>query len=334
MSKVTIEDISRHTGLSRGTVSRALNDRPDISEQTKTRVLMACRQLNYVPSHAARSLATGRRYAVAIVVDDLRSVFASCFTRGVIGRARAEHYAVHVTELAGDVSAALDHLKSLVNERVDTVLLANPLSTDLSREIAEAMNGRPLVAGSEIAGVPCDVFCPDYLESGRLTARHIVRSSTPNVLYVHEDGPTMADQRLAGFREVCRSQGVDPEQVTISVPSADEHNADRLEAVRSQLANVQAIACTDDYLAVETMLLCAREGRFPGRDIAIMGQGNELISSRIHPQLTSIDFCGEEIGHRAMDIALQRITKQRQDAAQTTSVSPVLVTRASTRPVQ
>ena len=76
MGKVTIEDISRSTGLSRGTVSRALNDRPDISAQTKQRVLEACLRLKYVPSHAARSLATGRRYAVAVLVDDLRTMFA------------------------------------------------------------------------------------------------------------------------------------------------------------------------------------------------------------------------------------------------------------------
>ena len=54
MRKVTIEDISRDTGLSRGTVSRALNDRPDISTRTKQRVLETCRKLNYVPSFAAR----------------------------------------------------------------------------------------------------------------------------------------------------------------------------------------------------------------------------------------------------------------------------------------
>ncbi len=76
MARITIEDISRQTGLSRGTVSRALNDRPDISRQTKQRVLEACRKLNYLPSHAARSLATGRSFAVAVLVDTFAPVMS------------------------------------------------------------------------------------------------------------------------------------------------------------------------------------------------------------------------------------------------------------------
>jgi DNA-binding LacI/PurR family transcriptional regulator len=99
MHKVTIEDISRDTGLSRGTVSRALNDRPDISPKTKQIVLESCRKLNYVPSHAARSLATGRNYAVAALVDNLESPFSAGFLRGAIDHARQAHYVVHVVEL-------------------------------------------------------------------------------------------------------------------------------------------------------------------------------------------------------------------------------------------
>ncbi|RMF85876.1 MAG: LacI family transcriptional regulator, partial [Planctomycetota bacterium] len=90
MGKVTIEDISRETGLSRGTVSRALNDRPDISAKTKRRVLEACRKLNYVPSYAARSLATGRRYAIAVIINSLTDPYDAEFARGVIAQGEAE----------------------------------------------------------------------------------------------------------------------------------------------------------------------------------------------------------------------------------------------------
>ena len=58
-----------------------------------------------------------------------------------------------------------------------------------------------------------------------------------------------------------------------------------------------------------------------------MGQGNELVGSRMSPGLTTIDFCGEEIGRRALDIALQRVSQARQDAPEHTLVPPVLVVR-------
>jgi len=328
MRKVTIEDISRHTGLSRGTVSRALNNRPDISLQTKQRVLEACQQLNYVPSHAARSLATGRCYAVAVLVRDLRSAFASTFLRGVLAQAQGEQYAVHVSELGEDARQSVDHLCTVASERVDSVLLATPLPTDLSRQLTEALDGRPLIAAEPIEGIECDAFIPDYAEGGRLVAQHILRGPTADVLYIHEAGTSASDLQLAGFHEICQAQGLNPEDVTIRIPATGPQ---RLDAIRGRLGNIRALAASNDYVAIELMMLCRSEGRIPGEQIAVVGQGNEYVTTRVSPTLTSIDYCGEEIGRRAMSLAIQRVMKTRQDAAQRTPITPQLIIRESSR---
>jgi LacI family transcriptional regulator len=327
MAKVTIEDISRYTGLSRGTVSRALNDRPDISQQTKQRVLEACQQLHYVPSHAARSLATGRRYAVAVLVDDLRCGYASSFLRGVIGRARRERYAVHVSELAPEPEEALAHLQTLLNERVDALLLATPLRPELVGRLAEIAGERPTVSSAAVNGVACDILAPDYVEAGRLVARHLLETRTEGLLYVHETGCEGASQRLVGFRAACAAAGLNAQEIVVEVPPRHGAAADRLHEVRARLGAVRGIATSDDFLAVEVMLLCAQDGRKPGTDVALIGQGNELIGGRMSPGLTTIDFCGEEIGRRALDTALQRVSHSRQDAPEHTLVPPVLVLR-------
>lgn len=328
MSKVTIEDISRHTGLSRGTVSRALNDRPDISRATKDKVLEACRQLSYVPSHAARSLATGRRYALAVVVDDLGTGFATTLLRGILARAREAQYAVHVAEIGADAEQTVEHLCADAHERVDTILVAATLSTDLARRLTEALDMRPMVACTNWTGAACDVFSPDQTESGRLVGRHILRAHTPDVVYVHETGSRAADLRLAGFQEVCRERGIDPQQVVVQIAP---DGMERLEPLRERIRTARAVAASNDYLAAELMMLCRALGRTPAQDISIIGQGNEIVSTRIAPKLTTTDLCGEEIGQRAVDIALQRIMKTRQDAPQQTQVAPMLITRETTR---
>jgi LacI family transcriptional regulator len=330
MNKVTIEDISRQTGLSRGTVSRALNDRPDISQQTKQKVLEACRRLRYVPSHAARALATGRRCAVAVLVDDLRSTFAAGFLRGVLARARAQRYAVILCELGADTPGALEQLRALAAERVDGVLLAAPLPPDAAQAVVEALDERPIVAVSALEGIACDVLTPDAAEAGRLAANHIVRPGAADVLYVHEDGAG-SPQTLAGFQEVCRRQRLDPRAVTVVVSRSGGAGAQWLDPLRGRLAGVRAIAASSDFLAVEIAFLCAQAGRAVGRDVGLIGQGNEAVGAVLTPTLTTIDYCGEEIGRRALDIALQRVSGVRQDAPQRTLVPPVLVARDSTR---
>jgi len=330
MGKVTIEDISRLTGLSRGTVSRALNDRPDISEETKRRVLEACQQLKYVPSHAARALATGRRYAVAVLLDDLRRGFAASIVRGVAVRARSQRLAVHASDLAGNAEQAVEHVRMLVSERVDAVLLAVQLPPELLKRLLEALNGRPMVTVQPLAGARCDVLGPDYVESGRLAARHVLPKAGPNILYVHQPGDAGADLRRLGFEEVCRGAGLDPAEVVVEVERS-EASADRLEVVRSRLGGLRALVASNDFLAVDLMLMCSREGRIPGRDIAVIGQGNEAVGLAIWPTLTTIEYAGEEVGARALELALQRVTKTRQDSPQEILVAPSLVLRESSR---
>ena len=329
MAKVTIEDISRQTGLSRGTVSRALNDRPDISAETKQRVLDACRRLKYSPSHAARSLATGRSFALAVLVDDLHSVLIASFLRGVLARAQSARYAVHIAELGSDPQQQVDAVRALVTERIDSVLVATAISLELTSVLREAIEQRPLVACSSLDGLPGDLLIPDQKESGRLVARYLLRNGNRELLYVHTPYPA-ADERLAGFHEVCLENGVPPTTVTIELAAEGPINQNAEKLILARLEHVRAIAAADDYLALALMTLCWQHGRKPGHDIAIIGQGNERLSTRIRPTLSTVDFSGEEIGRRAADIALQRLSKSRMDAPQTAYVAPILIAREST----
>ncbi len=331
MARVTIEDISRETGLSRGTISRALNDRADISAETKRRVLEVCRKLNYIPSHAARSLATGRNYAVAVFVDDLYSVPGAGFLRGVIAQAEKEHYAVHVSELGCEAGVRERRLRALSAGRIDAVLLEPALDADAARVVAETIGTRRLVTCWPVEGLACDVFSPDFREAGRLAARVVLRGGSREVIYVHTPGNMHAELRREGFCEVCREHGLDPAELTIEMTPAGEGRAAASELLQAALRKARAIACADDLTALYVLGCCLSTGRVPGRDVAVLGQGNEPISARFSPALSTIDFGAEEIGRRAMELAIQRLNETRQDPPQTVLVAPALVERETTR---
>jgi LacI family transcriptional regulator len=324
MRKVTIEDISRDTGLSRGTVSRALNDRPDISTQTKQRVLEACQKLNYVPSHAARSLATGRNYAVAALVSDFNSAFTAEFLRGVITRAQQSHYAVHVIETGPNPTP--ERLGALSPERIDAALNAVPLDTAQARHLRRRMENRVMTSCWPLEGIDCDVLMPDQVEAGRLIARFLIRNGVRQMLYVHRPSCIGATERLEGFHGICRDNGIDPDAATATITEISA-----LEALTPRLERAEAVVATDDFLAIALMILCSRLDRRPGDDLAVIGQGNEVFAGEIDPTLTTIDFDGEEIGRRAMEAVLQRLGQERSDARQQARIAPRLVERDSTR---
>lgn len=322
MRKVTIEDISRHTGLSRGTVSRALNDRPDISESTKAKVLAACRQLNYTPSHAARSLATGRNFAFAALVSDVGGDFAAGFLRGLLDKAESAGYAVHVLEVGTDWNKAAERLDRFTAERIDGVLVEAILSPEQIHKLQEQLGSRPVVGSLALPGIEADVYTPDQREAGRLTARFLFRDGRRNVIYLHVPNSPIYDDRLAGFREIATSFNIDPDHCIVAVD--DPLGTDLLEFT-DRFRSAEAVAAVESYLAAKAVVANALLGRAAGRDYALLGQGNGPFLRRLAPQAALVDFNAEEIGARSMEAAIQRVCKQRADSPKTTLVAPRLV---------
>ncbi len=336
MAKVTIEEISRRTGLSRGTVSRALNDRPDINEQTKQRVLEECRRLNYVPSRAARSLATGRHYALAAVTGPIDSAFMSSLLSGAARQAARAQYGLQLVQLEDSSDQQNAVLQALAHDRIDGVFMAARAADEALARFRQSWGERPgIVCMRPTPGVSCDVVGPDERESGRLAARYMLRNAGPSdALYVHEPAAPAADERLEGFREACAAEGIDPKGLVFILASSDEDREASWSQdgeLRQRLRRAARIAASDDPTAVNVMLACARIGREPGRDVAIMGQGNERVGCCLSPGLTTTEFNGEEVGRRAVETLLARAEETRMDAPQTVEVAPYLVKRGSTR---
>lgn len=328
MSKVTIEDISRATGLSRGTVSRALNDRPDISAATKLKVLEACRKLNYAPSHAARSLATGRHFALAAIVRDLKSAFDIAFLRGVLKHATLARYAVNVVELHDPDS---NPTVAVTADRVDGALIGTPLAPTEAAWLRDALPSKTVTSVSPIDGLECDVFTPDQAECGRLAARELMRAAGDQIRYVHVYGQPDADARRSGFLQECAAAGITPDQVMVECSEDQWRGGAALGEIMARLSAARGVAACDDAVALTVLLAAGRNGRVAGKDFCLIGQGNDPISARVRPALTTIDPSAEEIGQRAMQTFLQRANEGRKDAPQLVHVAPVLVERSTSR---
>lgn len=319
MTKVTIEDISRHTGLSRGTVSRALNDRPDISEATKQRVLEACRTLNYVPSYAARSLATGRTFAVTVLVPENRTSFINTLLRGVLARAAQAQYLVSLIEVGKDTEVARERLRVLSGERIDGLIVAAALDADTISRVRETLGDRPIAATGAVPGIAADVFLPDFTEAGRIVASHL--APIGDVALLCDSGALGGAEITAGFRE--RAGG------SANVISIDPSM--NLDEALARASSARAFGVVDDTLASAVYCACLRAGRRPGVDVAIAAVGDENGATWLRPALTVVDPVGEEIGRRAMDIILQRLGKTRHDTPQSTEIAPKLVIRESSK---
>ena len=327
MAKVTIATISEVTGLSRGTVSRALNNRPDISAATRERVLDACKQLNYVPSIKARTLATGRNFAIAALLDANADAFARAVLHGASRRAAEQNYVLHFAALEGGDAERRAQITSALSDRVDAALwIGAPRPTE--RELLrERTAGYPLaLTTADEAAPPSDRFTPDEAEAGRLLAQHLLKSSSGAVVFVQS--ATGHAARRTGFLEIARRMGRDPRVVTL--PANASGGRAGWTDLAAQIAETDVIAADTDETALAVALFAAERGRVAGRDYQLGGIGNLSLAAQIAPTLTTVDLGGVEIGQRAVDLLLQRIEGARQDAPTQTLVAPRLIVRTTT----
>lgn len=322
MSRATIETICEATGLSRGTVSRALNNRNDINEQTKQRVVEACRRLKYRPSHAARSLATGRSCTVEVITHEIDSGFSIAFLRGVLSAAQESGFTVSVLELAREGEAAAQQLNGLETLPLDGLIFVGRIEHPLSGLSAEYLDSKPVVASHALRGFECDTRTPDAREAGRLAARLFTGGGVEQARYLFRSEDGTAVERAAGFVELCPEK-LDYRSLAVN---SDADLTDMLAELKGPIG----IAAADDQTALAVMLACARIRRRPGVDLALLGCGNEGWTGRLTPALSSVDLGAGECGRWAFQTIQERASGLRTGKPQAASHAPTIVLRGTT----
>jgi len=128
----TLSDIARVAGVSKMSVSRAINNRPKISEETRERVLKVARRLNYQPNRYARALTTNRSYLIAIVVPDLTHSFFAEMSRGIEVLTKAAGYQNLICNTDEDPALEMREVSALLSH-TDGLIIATALAPSDTR---------------------------------------------------------------------------------------------------------------------------------------------------------------------------------------------------------
>src|SRR5580765_3329795 len=124
----TLEDIARALRVSKMTVSRAINNHPEISRQTRARILAMAQKMKYRPNQFARALTTNHSYLIGIVVPDLMHSYFAEICRGVEAHARPAGYQNLISSTDEEARKEIDEIEALLS-RTDGVIVASALSS-------------------------------------------------------------------------------------------------------------------------------------------------------------------------------------------------------------
>src|SRR5215212_4775243 len=199
---VTLADIARELGLSKMTVSRAINDDPLVNAKTRERVLEVSRRLNYQPNHFARALVTNRSFLLGVIVPDLMHSYFAEILHGVGTYARSSNYQIVIGNSEEHVAREISEVEAL-RWRTDGLIIAPTVPVSKS-DVYEAMidDGTKLVfIDRTLEGVECPMVTTDNIRVGFLATEHLIKLGHRRIGHLRGTTTSTSKERLEGYKQ-------------------------------------------------------------------------------------------------------------------------------------
>lgn len=330
--RVTIEDVARLAGVSRQTVSRAMNRKSEIGPATRQRVLDAIRVLGYRPSRFARGLARQGSVAIGLLVADLTNPFYPELAAGVLAAAEGRGWNVLVYDTLNQAGREDVGLEVLAGQ-VDGV--AGFLDFVSDETLAASAAALPMVLidrdGSDlgIASVLVDYAVGVESAIEHLTAKGHRRIGMIDSTACHEVARPREPERRDAYLSLSREHGlpVGPDWVAAGAETV-AGGEDALERLLDRHPDVTAVFAFNDMMAIGALRALRRRGRQVPGDCGVVGFDGLEVAELVDPQLTTVHLDKARLGALAVE-RLATVMTRPDGAGPPDLLQPRLVVRES-----
>ena len=310
---VTITDISKACGVSRATVSKALNDAADVSPETKKKVREAAAALGYFPNATARALKMGRSYNIGVLFSDTTGggISHEYFSRILESiKAEAERLGYDITFIAKDLGRlSMDYYDHAKYRSCDGVVIA---SADFQDPAIIRL------ADSEIPTVTLDYsfdsrssILSDNVSGMEALVRFVHARGHRKIAFIHGENTSVTQKRLASFRRTCAQLGIQipPEYI---VPATYHDPRSSGLATRALLELEDRPTCIlypDDLSYLGGMSELEKHGLSVPKDMSVAGYDGIPLSQVLRPRLATYRQAADQMGTQAARILIEQIEK-------------------------
>ncbi|MDE2950234.1 MAG: LacI family DNA-binding transcriptional regulator [Chloroflexota bacterium] len=338
MAPVTINDLSNALGLSRSTVSKALNGRSDVSPATRERVLRAVDELGYQPSAAARNLRRQRTEKLGLVVNYPFQRVADFLAELIPGIAAVAEDAEYNLILYTSMAGSAERIKSLCRSReVDGIIVAWPPGSRETVALSQLMTDERMphvFLPRRVANAGISFVAADHVQGARALTQHLISLGHRRIGFerLPEVYETDSD-RHAGYAAALGDAGIayDPSLVIAAKSTDPDYHTRSFGTFLSHPAPPTAILFFTDPMAINALSLAKEQKIRIPQDLSIAGYDGILASGVTEPALTTVGQAVSDMGRLAVESLLQLIEEGPRAAIQHTL--PVeLIIRGSTGP--
>jgi LacI family transcriptional regulator len=340
MKKTTIRDVAAAAGVSHQTVSRVLNDRPDVADETRRHVLRIIEELQYQPSAIARSLSRQRTLTLGVVTAGLDYAGPSRTLNGITEQTERMGYALLLKELPRFDAYDLQPLfKSLIARQIDGIIWA-VAEVGRNRDWLQEQPDRlpvPIIFLTMQARPGIPIVAMDNYAGSRLATEHLLEQGCRNI--AHITGPLdwwEARQRKAGWQDALQAAGV--ALVDLHFEEGNWSSASGEQAIGRLLTDypeMDAVFVGNDQMALGILQTACRQGIRVPEDLAVVGFDGLPETAHYWPPLTTVYQDQQLLGRTAVEELVRMIEANRKSEGEAEPKSillqPELIVRASSK---
>lgn len=307
---VTMDDVARHAGVSGSTVSHVLNGTRKVEPSTRTRVEVAVVELGYRQNVVARALAGGRSNTIGLAMSGLTNQYFGSLMRAIEQRVADAGYMLLIGETHDDVTLERRVIDSLLARRVDGLIIAPAVGSEIDNLPTVARSGTPMVLIDRSAPGDFTQVVPENTKSAAGLTRHLLELGHRRIAVVTGlRGLPSSFERYLGYVEALADFNVD---VDARLVLQGDSNADVAERVVRELfadpvARPTALVVLNNAMTIGTLKALRALSLSIPSDVALTAFDDFEWADLFQPRLTTIAQDLEMMGYRAVESLMGRI---------------------------
>lgn len=312
-SRINLKQLSAHLGLTEGTVSRALNNYPDISAKTRERVQKAAQALGYKANPTARRLATGIAEAVAYIMPEnanaISEPFVASLLAGLAESLAKRGWDMHVVQ-ASPAENGEDLIQRLISShKVSGVVLSRPHKKDARIKLLQDAKMPFIVHGRSLDNNDYAWYDVDSKSAFMEAVDHLVALGHHRIGFI--GAPTyhnFAQTRLDGYKEAIVANGIELDSDLIQITELSDDGGERVAHDLLDLENPPtALLCLTDTQAFGALAALHSRGLVPGKHVSVIGYDGLRFGRHTNPPLTTMAQPQAHSGRQLGDMILSII---------------------------
>lgn len=326
-----MRDIARKAGVSVMTVSRALNNKSDISSETKNLILKIARNMNYTPDGLAKGLTTRKTNTVGVIIPTMDNFYAEVVD-GIGYELRERGYSLILCNSHGDADEEIKLIRLLREKRVDGMII-NPLQKD-NRYVDELKSSQIsfVFFNRYTEALKCDYVVNDNVYGAYLAVDHLIQKGHRRIIYLcAKPAASSGKERIAGCKKAITDNGLHSDSLKVVMCQPTIESCYKIvKEIISEQEEFSAIFVWDDHHACGAYKAIFEAGMHIPNDIALVGYDDIEISKYLFPPLTTIRQANYSIGENSARVLLDRLNSNDSVSVRKIVIRPELMVREST----